>query len=48
MKRFTGLLLITIFALSLTACANKAGGDAVRVKCPSCGFEFDVQDPGGQ
>jgi len=42
MKRLVSIMLVTLLALSLTACATTGGGDKVRVKCPACGYEFDA------
>ena len=44
MKKIAMWAMISAFALSLVACAG-AGGDEekMRVKCPSCGYEFDVE-----
>jgi hypothetical protein len=46
MKKLVLWVLISAFALSLTACAGSMGGENVRVKCPSCGYEFDVDRRG--
>lgn len=37
------LILATCLFLTLTACANPGAGDAVQVKCPACGYQFDVE-----
>lgn len=42
MKKALSVLLIGLFALSLAACAQNAGDEKTRVKCPACGYEFDV------
>jgi hypothetical protein len=42
MKTFVTVLLVGMLALSLGACAKKASGEKVRVKCPACGYEFEV------
>lgn len=42
MKKAISMLLLVLFAASLTACATTTGTDAQRVKCPACGYEFDV------
>jgi len=42
MKKLISVLLVGMLALSLAACAQKAGSDKTRVKCPACGYEFDV------
>lgn len=42
MQKVLSALLIGMLALSLVACAQKAGSEKTRVKCPACGYEFDV------
>ena len=43
MKKVAYWTIISAFALSLMACASTMGRDGnVRVKCPSCGYEFDM------
>lgn len=42
MKKVALWVLISAFALSFAGCATM-GGEDVRVKCPSCGYEFDVE-----
>ncbi|MCP3176082.1 hypothetical protein MJO47_03110 [Desulfuromonas sp. KJ2020] len=46
MKKLISLVLVSLFALSLAACAPAGKGDSVRVKCPACGYEFEA--PVGQ
>lgn len=46
MKKLAAWILISAFALSLTACAGMNGEKNIRVKCPSCGYEFDVDKYG--
>lgn len=46
MKKIVSVLLVAMFVLSLSACATKKN-DKVRVKCPSCGYEFEAP-MGGQ
>lgn len=45
MKKIAFWTVISMMALSLTACAGSMGGEAVKVKCPSCGYEFDLDTP---
>ena len=40
MKKLVTVLLVGMFALSLSACAGMKGGEA-KVKCPNCGYEFN-------
>ncbi|BCR03050.1 hypothetical protein DESUT3_01190 [Desulfuromonas versatilis] len=42
MKKLITLVLVSMLALSLSACATTKGGDKARVKCPACGYEFEV------
>ena len=42
MKKLMTLVLVTMLAFSLSACATMKGGEKARVKCPACGYEFDV------
>jgi hypothetical protein len=43
MKKLITLLMISVFALSLSACAGVSQkGEQARVKCPACGYEFEA------
>ena len=42
MKKLALWIMISAFALSLTACAGMNKDEDLRVKCPSCGYEFSV------
>jgi hypothetical protein len=42
MKKLISLVLLTLLAISLTACAGMKKGETTRVKCPACGYEFDA------
>jgi hypothetical protein len=49
MKRLISFVLVALMALSLTACTGVKKDSPVRVKCPACGYEFDIKqrsDPG--
>ena len=48
MKKLVFLMVLSVFAFSLAGCANKASKDPTRVKCPSCGYEFEVPASGGR
>ena len=48
MKKLVYWTIISTFALSLMACAGTMGNDNVRVKCPSCGYEFDLDTAGNK
>lgn len=44
MKKLVYWAIISAFALSLMACAGSTmGGESIKIKCPSCGYEFDTQ-----
>lgn len=45
MQRLVSMTLVALLALSLVGCATTGGGDKVRVKCPSCGYEFEAPTP---
>ena len=46
MKKLAMWMLISVFALSLAACAGGGmHGEKVKVKCPSCGYLFDAEVP---
>ena len=47
MKKLALWTIISMFTLGLGACAGGSGGGDVRVKCPSCGYEFDVETQNG-
>lgn len=40
MKKLIILLVLAVFAVSAAGCAVTSGAD--RVKCPSCGYEFET------
>ena len=42
MKKLAIWTVLSVFALSLAACAATSASEASRVKCPSCGYEFEV------
>lgn len=44
--KYLSILLATCLILTLTACANPGTGDTPRVKCPACGYQFDVEQHG--
>ncbi|WP_172399624.1 hypothetical protein [Geothermobacter hydrogeniphilus] len=46
MKKLVVLLVAGVLALSLAACAQKASSEKVRVKCPACGYEFELPPHG--
>jgi hypothetical protein len=47
MKKMVSLLLVTLLALSFAACAPMKKEQKTRVKCPACGYEFEVPiEPG--
>lgn len=48
MKKLVTLVLAAMMVVSLSACATHAKKKTIHVKCPACGYEFDVpvQGPG--
>jgi hypothetical protein len=42
MKKLISLVLLVLFALSVAACAPMGTKEKTRVKCPACGYEFEV------
>jgi transcription elongation factor Elf1 len=42
MKKLVVLLVAAVLLASLSACATKAQKSTTRVKCPACGYEFEV------
>lgn len=41
MKKLVTLLMVTVLAISLSACATTKGG-TTKIKCPACGYEFEA------
>lgn len=42
MKKLVSLVLVAMFALSMSACATMGKKEPVKVKCPACGYEFQA------
>lgn len=42
MKKLVALVVMTMLALSISACAPMGKKGTTRVKCPACGYEFEV------
>lgn len=42
MKKLLSYLILMLAALSLAACAGKGGKETAKVKCPACGYEFQM------
>jgi len=40
MRKTLATLLACLLALSLGACASTKKEEQIRIKCPSCGYEF--------
>jgi hypothetical protein len=49
MKRLMLVALMVLLAFSFSACAalKKEDEKKIRVKCPACGYEFEVPTNGG-
>ncbi len=48
MKKLISVMLVVLFAFSVVACAPMAKKEGARVKCPACGYEFQVPADGGE
>ena len=48
MKKLGTLLLMVLFAVSVSACATSRPPEKTHVKCPACGYEFEVPGNGSQ
>jgi len=46
MKKLLILVVVGLMALSLSACVKKADAGKTRVKCPACGYEFEMPGQG--
>ena len=49
MKKLISCILLVIVALSFSACSSLKKDSPLKIKCPSCGYEFDIKqrsDPG--
>ncbi len=46
MKKMAMLLMVVTMAVSLSACATVRKEEKARVKCPACGYEFEVPGAG--
>ncbi len=49
MKKLISSILLAIVVLSFAACTSLKKESPVKIKCPSCGYEFDIKqrsDPG--
>jgi len=42
MKKLVVLIMAVTLTLSLMACASMSKKESTRVKCPACGYEFDL------
>lgn len=42
MKKMSMLLLAGFVALTLAGCAATGTGQTMKVKCPACGYQFDM------
>lgn len=48
MKKLMTLIMASMIAVSFAACAPMAKDEKVRVKCPACGYEFEVPAQHGE
>lgn len=45
MKKLLSMLLLTVLAVTLSACASSTQKHSYRsVKCPACGYEFTTPE----
>jgi len=42
MKKLMNWSILLLMVVSLSACATMGEKKMTKVKCPSCGYEFDV------
>lgn len=42
MKKYLQLTCAALLLIALTACAGANAGNDVRVKCPACGYEYNI------
>jgi hypothetical protein len=42
MKKLIVIAMVAMLALSMGACAGKMKKEPTKVKCPACGYEFDL------
>ena len=42
MKKSLSWLIMGLMVMSLAACATTKSMDGMKVKCPACGYEFEV------
>ena len=42
MRKLVSLFLAATLVLALSACASVGKKGVTRVKCPACGYEFEV------
>lgn len=42
MKKAISFVLVAMLALSISACGTMKSGETMKVKCPACGYEFDL------
>ncbi len=47
MKRLMNWSVLLLMVLSLSACATTTAKKTTKVKCPSCGYEFEVPHESG-
>jgi hypothetical protein len=42
MKKLMTWSILMLVVMSLAACAPATSAKTIKVKCPACGYEFDV------
>lgn len=46
MKKIAIMAVVVMLSFSIAACATKSSEAKTRVKCPACGYEFEVPGSG--
>lgn len=47
MKKLVQWSILLLVGVSLAACATPATKTGQKVKCPACGYEFEITSPPG-
>lgn len=42
MKKAISFIMVAMLALSISACGGMKSSETMKVKCPACGYEFDI------
>lgn len=47
MKKLVQWSILLLVGISLSACAASTAKHGQKVKCPACGYEFEITSPPG-